>query len=250
MILLGVIYLKLIASKNFYQTNDMFLSLIKEYSNSLYGVALEVVQTKDAIPIVITLYESNDLNDQMIKSIQTSNLRDIKDYNFMILDKALEKLNYLKDKVIIKFTPLPTTPYAQNIEAINKSNQEQVDNLFKVLDKHKNLDIYLATVSHNIIYNIKKKLSKIKIGVILTPYETNYIDVDFYMFSPQMLSYPILTQQMQFNKEVIITSKNCEDMMLIYNFFSTFNIQEANIMINTAAFMSDYPLIIYKLLMR
>ena len=70
------------------------------------------------------------------------------------------------------------------------------------------------------------------------------------MFSAQMLSYPILTQQMQFNKEVIITSKNCEDMMLIYNFFSTFNIQEANLMINTAAFMSDYPLIIYKLLMR
>ena len=82
---------------------------------------------------------------------------------------------------------------------------------------------------------------------MLSPYETNYIDVDFYIFSPEMLSYPILKQQLEFNKEAMISSRGCGEMMIIYNFFNSLPQNEATELFNSISFISDYPLIIYKL---
>ena len=62
-----------------------------------------------------------------------------------------------------------------------------------------------------------------------------------------MLSYSILKQQLEFNKEAMVSSRGCEEMMIIYNFFNNFSSEETNEIFHSISFISDYPLIIYKL---
>lgn len=240
--------MKLIANKNIFQSTETYFSYIKNNLNLIDGASLEVVLTKDKIPLVITTYPSTDITSQVIKAIQNTNLEDITDYDILTLNDALQKLNNLPILVLINFIPLPTTPYAQNIEIINKVNREQVEIIYNIIDKYPNLNIYLASLNHNIIFHIKERNKKNKTGVILTPYETNYIDVDFYIFSPEMLSLPILSQQISFNKEIMISSRSSEDMMNINNFFNKINNIDKQKILNYVFFISDYPLIINKLL--
>lgn len=239
--------MKIITNKNMFQSTTAFFNSFKKNEALLEGVSLSVVLTKDGIPIVITPYASNAANAQIIKTIQNTDLKDIKDFDIVTLEETFNNLKGSTKKVVIIFIPISTTPYAQNIELINKINRAQVDRLYEVIDKYPNLNIYLSTISHSIIYHIKARNPRNKIGVILTAYETNYIDVDFYIFSPEMLSIPILRQQLNFNKEAMISSSSCEDMMMIYNFFNVKS-QEITNIFNNVSFITNYPIIFYKFL--
>ncbi len=239
--------MRLIVNKNVFQSKKSFFEEIKNTGNALEGVSLEVVLTKDGIPIVMTPYEADNLNTQLINYIQKTNLEDISSYEVLTLEEALNNLQTLSKKILINFIPVSTTPYAQNIELINKVNQEQVNNLYKVLDLYPTLNLYVSSISHNIIFHIRNKEADHKIGVILSAYETNYIDVDFYIFAPDMLSLPIIKQQLDFKKEVIIASRSCEDMMTIYKFFRTCPKIDGEKVFNNVTFISNYPLILYKL---
>lgn len=239
--------MKLIANQNLFQSSEEFLKQIARNIDYLEGVLIEVTLTKDGIPVIIIPYTSTTLSAQAIKNIQTTNFNDIKNYDLVTLDNFLNSLGQINNKIVINFVPIPTTQYAQNLELINQINQQQVINLYNILNKYPSLNIYLSSISHAIIRQIKQINSNSKIGVILSAYETNYIDVDFYIFSPEMLSYPILKQQLEFNKEAMISSRGCEEMMIIYNFFNSFSSDMANNIFNSISFISDYPLIIYKL---
>lgn len=239
--------MKIIVNRNVFQTTDEFFKQIKDSLDYIEGISLQVLLTKDGIPIVMMPTTSDAFVAQVIKNVQNTNLNDIKDYEVLTLTDTLNRLSTFNKKIIINFIPISTTPFAQNIELINKVNQNQVENLYKVLDQYPNLNIYLASISHNIIYQIKKQNKRNKIGVVLSLYETNYIDVDFYIFSSEMLSYPILNQQLRINKEVMISSRNCEEMMIIYNFFDKLPNPQSDNMFNNISFISNYPLIIYKL---
>lgn len=240
--------MKLIVNKNTYQSFDAFFNEVKQNMNLIEGVSIEVIETKDGIPIVITPYLSNATNTQVIIALQNTNLKDIKDYEVLTLEAALSNLKDITKKIVINFIPIPTTPYAQNIELINEINQNQVNNLYKILNMYPTLNFYVSSISHNIIYHMKRNLIKYKIGVILTQFETNYIDVDFYIFSPEMLSFPILKQQLSFNKEIMISTRGNEDMMTIYNFFHKFPEKESEVLINSVSFITSYPIILYQLL--
>lgn len=239
--------MKLIANRNLLQSGEEFLKQFMNNVNYLEGILMEVTLTKDGIPVIIVPYDSTTLSAQAIKNIQTTNFNNIKDYDLITLDNTLNSLRGLNNKIIINFVPISTTQYAQNIQLINQINQQQVNVLYKVINKYPQLNIYLSSISHTIIRQIKATNPSNKIGVVLSPYETNYIDVDFYIFSPEMLSYPILKQQLEFNKETMISSRGCGEMMIIYNFFNSLPQNEANELFNSISFISDYPLIIYKL---
>lgn len=239
--------MKLIVNRNVFQTTDEFFQSIKDSLNYIEGISLQVLLTKDGIPIVMTPTTSDTFAIQVIKNVQSTNLADIKDYEVLTLTEALNRLTTFNKKIIINFIPVSTTPLSQNIELVNIINQNQVESLYKVLDRYPNLNIYLASISHPIIYHLKRQNKRNKIGVILSLYETNYIDVDFYVFSPEMLNYPILNQQLRINKEVMISSRSCEEMMIIYNFFDKLPNPQSLNMFNNVSFISNYPLIIYKL---
>lgn len=239
--------MKLIISRNVYQTNNDFFKVINEMKNDIEGISIEVILTKDGIPIVMSPSTSDSLNSQIIKSIQSTNFNDITEYEVLTLSTTLNMLRGVIKKIIINFIPMSTVPLAQNIEAVNEFNKRQVEELYKVLDQYPDLNIYVSSISHNIIFHINNRHSNNKVGVIITPYETNYIDVDFYIFSPGLLSLPLLKQQLRFNKEVMVASRDCEDLMHIYNFFNTISNPERNIIFNATSFISNYPIIIYNL---
>ena len=224
--------MKLIVNKNVFQSKKNFFQEIKD---------------KDGIPIVITPYIDESLNIQLINYIQKNNLSEISGYELITLTEALETIKDIAKKILINFIPVSTTPYAQNIELINAINKEQVSNLYKVLNKFSKLNLYVSSVNHNIIFHLKEQESNHKIGVILSLYETNYIDVDFYIFTPEMLSVPILNQQLEYEKEVIIISRGCEDMMTTYKFFRKCPKTDGTNIFNNVSFISNYPLILYKL---
>lgn len=239
--------MKLIINKNVYQNIESYFKEIRENINSIEGIALEVVLTKDGIPIVMPPYASIILNIQIVRIIQNTNLNDITGYDILTLEEALNRLNGINKKIVIIYIPISTTQYAQNIELINKINRQQVINLYNVLAKNPNLNFYVASISHSIIFHLKANNINYKIGVILSPYETNYIDVDFYVFSPEMLSVPILRQQLSIPKEVMVSTHGDEEMMTTYNFFNQFSGIEKNAMLNSISFITDYPLILYRL---
>ncbi len=239
--------MKLIVNKNVFQSKKNFFNEINNSTEYIDGVSLEVVLSKDNIPVVITPYEEESLNAQLISYIQKTPLDEISGYEVITLKEALENFKNLNKKILINFIPISTTPYAQNIELINKINKEQVDNLYKVLDEYPSINLYVSSISHNIIFHIKDRENTHHIGVILSAYETNYIDVDFYIFSPEMLSLPILNQQLEYEKEVMIITQSSEDMMTTYKFFRGCPKHDGIKIFNNVSFISNYPLILYKL---
>lgn len=239
--------MKIIVNRNIFLTTDEFFKSIQDNINYIEGISLQVLLTKDGIPIVMAPTTSEAFAAQVIKNVQSTNLNDIKDYEVLTLEEALNRLSPFNKKIIVNFIPISTTPFAQNIEAINRINQKQVEELYRVLDKYPNLNIYVASISHSIIYQIKKQNKRNKIGVVLSLYETTYIDVDFYIFSPNMLNYPILNQQLRLNKEVMVSSRSCEEMMIIYNFFNKLPNPQGSSMFNNISFISNHPLITYRL---
>ena len=197
--------MKIITNKNFYSNMEEFLDEFLDNQNSLDGISLEVVLARDGVPMSITTTAYESVDNELIKQIQNTKSDNIKNDNIWPLERVLNKLRNIKNKIVINFIPIPTIAFAQDTEAINKINEDQVSSLFSITNKYPALNFYISSLSRNIIFHLKNRETKNKIGVILSPYDDSYVDVDFYVFPPEMLNLSIMAEQLSINKELMIS---------------------------------------------
>ena len=218
--------MKIITNKNFYSNMEEFLDEFLDNQNSLDGISLEVVLARDGVPMSITTTAYESVDNELIKQIQNTKSDNIKNDNIWPLERVLNKL--------------------RNI--INKINEDQVSSLFSITNKYPALNFYISSLSRNIIFHLKNRETKNKIGVILSPYDDSYVDVDFYVFPPEMLNLSIMAEQLSINKELMISCAVCQNIKTVYEFLHNPKVKNLNEIINKVAFISNYPIIAYKVL--
>lgn len=242
--------MKIIANKSYYSTMEEFLNEFLSNSSILDGISLEVILARDGVPLAITTTAYESVDNESIKQLQNTKSTDIDNNNVWTLEKVLEKIKNIDNKIVINYIPIPTIAYSQDIEAINKLNKDQVIALFSIINKYPDLNFYISSMSRNIIYHFKNQETKNKIGVVLSPYDDSYVDVDFYVFPPEMLNLSIIKEQLSIKKELMISCAVCQNIKTVYEFLNSAKVKNEKNIFDEISFISNYPLIAYKVLAR
>lgn len=242
--------MKIIAQKDNTYNMEQFLrnATGKEYLDGLY---FDVIQTKDGRIIVFNVIFDNEA---AIKNIQESTYSTLLQSEVVTLEQLLSSLNNIwKKKIILNLVPLITPTISdQNIQMINRRNELYVNRVLEITNKFLNMDLRMSTESIAILYFLRAKERKRKLGIILNPQSLGYVDVDFYIVKPLMFDVKILEEQLRIGKEVIFQLDDLYDINYMMTNEVTKNFagtkQEMFYLLEHISFLSPYPEVIYRTL--
>lgn len=207
--------LNIIAHKNNLYNNKEFIDKTLYSQHHLQGVMLDVVMTKDQ---KILVFSSISANQTTLNTIQNSNVEGISYFDIFYLEDALKAFENTNFKIIINMVPLNEVTLIENYQQVVKDNERYTRVVYDILKRYPKLNLYVCSASYNLIYMIKQIVSNLKIGVILNVANSSYVDVDFYIFAPEMLERKILEEQLAIGKEVMIQMQNSDDMSKVTKF--------------------------------
>lgn len=229
--------------ENMYNTKE-FENLIFHNEN-IDGLSLDLTMTKD---FKIIIYAISENNQHKIITLETSSLKEIKDFKIYELDTVLSYLqqrNYQK-KVFFHFIPLSHVPITDDtITSIKKQNYMYIKNTADIVKNYPMLNMYFSSMDYNLIYYMKELIKDFKIGVRLSYNNLSYINVDFYEFPSNMLDFKLINQQLNLGKEVSIIVRNENDLSLLLKAFKNTDNGLANQLFPQIIFNSNYPEIFY-----
>lgn len=201
--------MQIIAHKNNLYNNKDFINKVESDHQNLNGIMLDIIKTKDERLLVFSPVSTNKTT---IDTIQNNNLDEISYLDILTLEDALTILETFKEKILLNILPLNEAVVIEDHQKTVKNNEHYIELINNIISKYKNLNLYICSISHNLLYHIIRKIENVKYGVILSVNDSTYIDVDFYIFSPEMLKESILKQQLDLKKEVMIQMHDCDDM--------------------------------------
>lgn len=242
--------MKIIAQKDNTYNMEQFLKNVarKEYLDGLY---FDVIQTKDGRIIIFNVVFDNEAT---IKNIQESTYSTLLQSEVVALEQLLSSLNNIwKKKIILNLVPVITPAINdQNIQMINRRTELYVNRVLEITNNFLNMDLRISTESIAILYFLRAKERKRKLGIILNPQSLGYVDVDFYIVKPLMFDVKILEEQLRRGKEVIFQLDDLYDINYMItnrvnkNFIGTE--QEKKYLIEHISILSTYPEVIYRAL--
>lgn len=237
--------MKIISHKSDSYSTTLFL---KNAYNSPYidGVNIDIIMTKDKKVVVFNPISNNN---SILNIIKNNYLEDLKTLDILTLEKALSILNNSNKRIVINFSPIYVGGITEsNLETIKGINKNYVDQVLSIVNDYKNLDIYLCSMDQSIIYFLKKFRDTKKIGLIVSPDNSFYINIDFYVLMPSMIDNKIINEQLSNNKKIMIFISNCNDMNIVNSIYNkeTMTIEEKNIF-EQLWFINNYPDIFYKI---
>lgn len=238
--------MRLVSHKNI--KHDYYTFLRETVNNPiLTGVSFDILMTKDK---KILIYTPNENYTSTVSALQSSTYETLKNTNIISLEEALIQFKNSNQKIILNLLPIiSNTLTSDNYADVNRLNTEYVITVKSILDKFPSLEFYLCSAYDNLVYQIKRLNNNHKVGFIITNLSTSYIDVDFYVFTVNVLNERIINQQLSFNKEVMIYILNCDDMNMVMKGImqramnNTIN-QKA---LNEVYFINNYPELFWKL---
>ena len=206
--------MKIIAHKSNLYNNKTFIETVNNLEG-LTGVMLDVVMTKDKKVLVFSPVTTNKIT---INTIQNNNLSELTYYDILTLEQALNMLNSFKGKIIINLLPLNEALLIEDYQKVISNNLSYTEEVKKVIDRFPNLNIYVCSSSYNLLYQIIRMFTNRKKGVVLSEDSGSYIDVDFYIFIPNMLNEKIMAEQLSIGKEVMIIMTDADDISIVISF--------------------------------
>lgn len=238
--------MKIISHKNIKYNFDNFLN--STINNSVIdGVLFDIIMTKDK-KILIYTTSNNDISN--IDYIQNNNYSYLKNIDVLPLEVFLQKFVGSSKKIILNLLPIVANlPSTDNIQNSNQLNQNYVLSVQQVIEKFPTLEFYLCSAYDNLVYQLKNIDFNNKIGFMITNLSTSYIDVDFYIFTINVVDEIIINQQLSLQKEVMLYLTDCNDMSILMKDIekrSKTNTINASYL-NDVYFISDYPELFWKL---
>ena len=94
---------------------------------------------------------------------------------------------------------------------------------------------------------MKQNDLKVKYGFAIVGFDLYYIDVDYYLFTVEMLNFPLLKQQIDNKKEVMVYIGNDYELSYLYDIFlgdKKTNLTEE--IFKSIYIIGDYPEILHK----
>ena len=204
----------IIAHKSNLYNNKNFVESVNQLEG-LAGIMLDVVMTKDKQVLVFSRVTTNKIT---INTIQNNNLNEISYYDILTLEDALTMLENFKGKIIINLLPLNEALLIEDYQKVVDNNLRYTEVVKTITDKFVHANIYICSSSYNLLYQIIRVFPNDKHGVILDENSGSYIDVDFYIFVPNMLDERIMSEQLSLKKEVMIMMEDCDDLSMVLSF--------------------------------
>ena len=175
----------------------------------IHGLFVEVAKTKDDRIVIL----NPDSNQRLaVQKINNYTFQETKDSNFILLEDMMRYFQQIKKRLVISALIGTGMLTFKEVDAYTTA-------LADIVNEYPDIDVSVCSLSHALIMNLKSKLKKAKIGVILEPANLNYIDVDFYIFSANMLDAKILRQQDRNGKESMISLCSWTGLQQTMNFF-------------------------------
>jgi len=198
------------------------------------GIVMNVVMTKDGQMVIVSFSTEGSI----VQGLENYTYAQTKEDAFVLLD---EVLNFnINKRVLINAI---ITPQFLNFKDLDR----YTTNLTNIINRHQNLDISVFSVSYPLITALKPKLTRNKIGALLSADNATYIDVDFYIFPPILLNTTILQQQFNNRKEIMILLQDWNDLNRVNTFFTNEinKNQLSRDLIESISVLTRYPDITY-----
>lgn len=175
-------------------------------NGSFDGLYIDVVLTKDNIPLIYNRFTTN----LSIEAIYSHNFNQIKSPSTITLEQAL---NYYRsfNKLIILNIIIPT------IFLTYQEMNDYTNSITKIVNSYHMMDIYISSPNHTFLINIKPKTQN-KLGLFVHKDDLGYVDVDYYIFPPDMLDVNIFKEQYKIGKQTMIVVFNEQSLDTIKKF--------------------------------
>lgn len=232
--------MQIIARKSNLYNNREFMERILQEIDAVQGIMLDVVMTKDKKILVFSPVTSNQTT---INTIQNSDLAEISFLDVFLLEDALKMNLSGQQKFILNLLPLNEAVLIQNLPKMVEENQEYVRVVLDIIKQYPMLNISLCSPSYNLLYAMKRLITERKLGVVLDINNSTYIDVDFYIFSVEMLDQKIFQEQLSLGKEVMLSLDSGDEITRFL-----FSIRDQKIpleLLEQIQYISSYPAILY-----
>lgn len=155
--------------------NDVTKIIKEELNNdNIDGFFIDITMNDNNIKIVNNTSGSNNINDLI---------------NLIELTKSSSKNLFL------------------NLIGSDK-NKIFVELISDIVNRYPNNNLYISSIDQEILYYLQRLIKYAKIGMVIDKNNLNYFDLDFYIFSTDLLNKDITTQQLKFNKEIGIIFDN------------------------------------------
>ena len=232
--------MQIIARKSNLYNKREFMERILQESDAVQGIMLDVVMTKAKKILVFSPVTSNQTT---INTIQNSDLKEISFLDVFLLEDALKMNLSGQQKFILNLLPLNEAVLIQNLPKMVEENQEYVRVVLDIIKQYPMLNISLCSPSYNLLYAMKRLITERKLGVVLDINNSTYIDVDFYIFSVEMLDQKIFQEQLALGKEVMLSLDSGDEITRFL-----FSIRDQKIpleLLEQIQYISSYPAILY-----
>lgn len=236
--------MKIITYKNNLITYEKLLKNAIE-DNYIDGIIVPIIMTKDK---KIVIFDDQITGISGLEILRGNTLKELQNNIVIELDNFLEKIAFFSKRIILNIYPLLQTALTnETIQYINKVNQQYINLINSIIMKHNNLNISLCSTNQELLYIIRNNLYNYPKGLILKENNLNYMDVDFYIMPPNMIDISIINQELNQNKEIMISSFTSNDLEIINEYFFKNKNYLKTQLLNKITFVSAYPDLLYQL---
>ncbi len=237
--------MKIIANKNNLYNSTHFLNRLhsEDYIN---GAVFNVFMIKDGTIIIFNEVSSNNSN---LTNLQAKTYAQIQAEDIMTLDDALFYINGIQKKVILNLIPVvQSLPIHQAMEEYQRKNEIYIKSVNDIIQKYPSLDIYVASISNKLIYHMKNHMKDRKLGLVVSPENMGYEDLDFYIFTSILYDIKVCLEQSERKKEIMIYVSSSNDLNTIYQSLQNnpLNSTQTEIL-DEMYFITYYPELLFKL---
>lgn len=226
-------------------TEDFFYNILtKDY---IHGMVFNIAYTEDNRLVV---FNASSLGEGTINTIETSTLAQLQDYEIILLEDLLGRLNEqsVKKDIYINLYPLKSIILTdENIQQVTTRMNQYVDQVNMIIEKYPDLSIYLHCINRNLVNMLKQKVTVAKIGFVVYGNDLNFIDVDYYVILMNTFDDTIIDELLKNKKEVILYLSSDYYIDFVYEHYlgekSTPYLQET---FQKLGIISNYPEIIHK----
>lgn len=208
--------MKIFSIRNNRYNNYNFVS--KAYHDKkIEGILLDIVMTRDNQIIIFPEETNTELG---LKDIQKQTLKEIKNSEIEPLENYLSLLTDFNKRIILNIIPLNQpiiTDY--NAEIIFQQNLFYVTQILNIVKQYPKHNINLMSTNLNLLTILQKEAKNYPLAWYILTDNTNYIDLNIYIFNSAMLNDAILAQQLDNQKEIMVYVLNSNCINNVFNFF-------------------------------
>ena len=235
----------IVQKTSYYNTERFFEEAILEPYVS--GVAFNLIFSKNHDILIFSPNSSDSVGIMNLKDINS-----MADTNFILdLKDALDRIRKSgkRLKVLLNLIPISYDIIDDaSFQELAKLSLEYMQELKKIIDEYPDLDISLHSISRNLLV-VADSIFSHSLGFFLYGADLNLMDVDYYVFTTNMIDDTIFEQELARDKGIYLQLIGSTDLALVVNHYdSKYSTALSQKVLPHLGFIVNQPNLIYRLL--